>query len=187
MEKRIMPLASRLFVPRMPLLVDIKNFSAAKTLLLFFALALIVVTVLSNASQAQTWGSYEVVHQFGYNPSTGKCITGDGATPYGALIGSDGVLYGTTTQGGFGSGTVFSVSASATNGSDIVLYKFGSQPNDGKMPFGRVQLDSGLLYGTTSVGGGSSGGTVFKVGAIVEGETVLHRVAGAEGFQPHAG
>jgi len=182
-------LAPRLFVRRISLLVDIEKLRAAKASLLCLALALVAVhlLVLNNASQAQTWGDFEVVHQFGYNPSTEKCITGDGATPYGTLIGSEGVLYGTTTQGGFGSGTVFSVNASATNGSDTVLYKFGSQPNDGKTPFGRVQLDSGFLYGTTSVGGGNSGGTVFQVSATAGGETVLNRFAGADGSQPHAG
>ena len=48
-------------------------------------------------------GLRPVLHSFG----TG---TGDGQNPYAGLINVNGTLYGTTTSGGSGYGTVFSFS-----------------------------------------------------------------------------
>lgn len=54
-----------------------------------------------------TDGTYKVLHNFGDGS-----VPNDGEIPYGSLtVGSDGNLYGTTTQGGTaGRGTVFKIS-----------------------------------------------------------------------------
>jgi uncharacterized repeat protein (TIGR03803 family) len=71
-------------------------------------------------------------------------------------------------------GTVFSIT---TSGTEKVLHSFkGGQ--DGEKPFASLVEMNGVLYGTTSAGGGaSSAGTVFKITPSGT-ETVLHRFAG---------
>src|SRR5207302_4215627 len=83
-----------------------------------------------------------------------------------------GNLFGTTTAGGGnsnpscgsnGCGTVFKLD---NTGRETVLYSFCSAPNctDGASPqAGLIQDAAGNLYGTTSIGGGNGGGTVFKI------------------------
>jgi uncharacterized repeat protein (TIGR03803 family) len=94
--------------------------------------------------------------------------TYDGENPYAGLVqGSDGLLYGTTTQGGTNNfGTVFKIS---TNGALTTLYSFGSVldtndiPLDGFSPeAGLVQGSDGYLYGTTTQGGTGLNGTSFS-------------------------
>ena len=100
----------------------------------------------------------------------------NGANPwYGNLVqGIDGNFYGTTYQGGTGTGcfggtgdgcgTVFSITQS---GNLRILHSFCSKENcaDGYFPAsGLVQTTDGNLYGTTEGGGASySYGTVFKI------------------------
>jgi uncharacterized repeat protein (TIGR03803 family) len=91
----------------------------------------------------------------------------DGNLPGATLIYAKGNFYGTTVGGGTaGVGTVFKITPSGTG--EKVLYSFlgGS---DGSDPQGPVYLYKGMLYGTTTTGGGtgcanSAGcGTVFRV------------------------
>src|SRR5580704_600201 len=103
----------------------------------------------------------------------------DGSNPYGGLIRDNaGTLYGTTGGGGAASrGTVFKLSA----GKETVLYSFTGTNGDGAYPEGTLVRDnSGTLYGTTSSGGGSAFGTVFKVDTTGK-ETVLHSFSGTDG------
>ena len=94
---------------------------------------------------------------------------------------SAGNLYGTTGNGGTGSGgVVFKVD---TTGLESVLYAF-SGGLDGGTPMAGVILDSaGNLYGTAANGGDSNHGVVFKVDATGQ-ETVLHSFTGADGAGP---
>ena len=107
----------------------------------------------------------------------------DGAGPRGSLIAdSSGSLYGTTFDGGVGSGTVFKLTPSGSGYVESLLYTF-SGGSDGQSPWAGLIADStGALYGTTSYGGNlgcdpSRGcGTVFKLTPAGSGytESVLY-------------
>ena len=114
--------------------------------------------------------------------------TNGNANPSGSLImDSSGNLYGTTVFGGANNGgTVFRISAT---GSESIVYSFGSSASDGWYPESRLIMDSdGNLYGTTTDGGASNGGTVFKIGTDGT-EGVLHSFgsSAADGLNPRAG
>lgn len=112
----------------------------------------------------------------------------DGANPYGGLIGdSAGNFYGTTAAGGSPvcqCGTVFKLSSSSK---ETILYRFRGG-TDGAIPWSGLVRDSlGNLYGTTTSGGHSNYGTVFKVTGGGK-ESVLYRFrAGNDGSMPAAG
>lgn len=109
---------------------------------------------------------------------------GDGGQPRSRLTDVDGMLWGTTERGGYGLGTVFRVTSS---GVEAVFHKFTGKPNDGAYPFGGLVNVGGEFYGTTSEGGTSNLGTIFKV-TRTGTETVLHNFAGgADGSTPRAG
>jgi uncharacterized repeat protein (TIGR03803 family) len=93
----------------------------------------------------------------------------DGKAPYGTLIAdANGVLYGSTAGGGnkFSSGVVFSLTPPSAGGStwtETVLHTFRGNL-DGASPTGGLVLDeNGALYGMTSVGGLSNGGTIYRL------------------------
>jgi len=126
-------------------------------------------------------GSETVLHSFAPNG-------GDGAIPYAGLVmDTAGNLYGTTESGGSsGNGTVFKVDPS---GSETVLYSFTNSGGDGAYPFAGLLMDTaGNLYGTTTQGGSSNNGTVFKVDSSGS-ETVLYSFtnSGGDGQSPEAG
>jgi uncharacterized repeat protein (TIGR03803 family) len=89
---------------------------------------------------------------------------GDGQSPWGVLVaGSDGALYGTTTQGGSdGLGTIFRLNRDGRGYS--VLYEFRAAANDGAdREAGLVKGRDGAFYGTTFAGGDFGAGTVFRI------------------------
>jgi uncharacterized repeat protein (TIGR03803 family) len=100
--------------------------------------------------------------------------TPDGCNPYAGLTeGDDGLLYGTTYQGGLsGYGTVFRI---AKNGSDFkVVMPIGCDLAGGCGPYAEViEASDGFLYGTTFYGGIFNQGTIFKVGKDGAGFTSL--------------
>lgn len=126
----------------------------------------------------------------------------DGSAPQArVLFGPDGTLYGTTTLGGLGFGTVFNLRPSATAcrsvqcpWTETVLYRF-TGGSDGAYPqFGDLNFDAtGNIYGTTSNGGSSNCnqgcGVVFKLSRSGSGwtESVLHAFTGTDGVNPYAG
>lgn len=84
----------------------------------------------------------------------------DGAYPSGGVVlGLDGSLYGTTSEGGFQNfGTIFKINQ---RGVFTIIHSFSF--NDGSEPqAGLVQAADGNFYGSTANGPGSDG-TVFKV------------------------
>jgi uncharacterized repeat protein (TIGR03803 family) len=120
-----------------------------------------VFSVSTNGNNFTTLYSFTAL-----DPVTGTNT--DGAIPYGGLVLSNGVLYGTTMAGGFGkSGVIFSV---ATNGGGFtVLHHFTSVDpttktnTDGVKPVANLLLVGGTLYGTAPAGGSGASGTVFFV------------------------
>jgi uncharacterized repeat protein (TIGR03803 family) len=124
-------------------------------------------------------GTETVLHAF---PKVGT----DGQTPYAGLIqGSDGNLYGTTYFGGAnGLGAIFKVTP---GGAESLLYSF-TAGSDGANPYADViEGSDGNFYGTTSNGGASGKGTVFKITPSGT-ETVLYSFGGgSDGANPEAG
>jgi uncharacterized repeat protein (TIGR03803 family) len=139
---------------------------------LLFAFMFGVMAVATPPAQAQT---FSVVHTF-----TGGS---DGAYPLNGLTASGKVLFGTASSGGaFGYGVVFKINAL---NQEIVLHAF-TGGKDGANPQGSLIRDkAGNLYGTTTAGGTSNLGTVFKVYGKIE--TVLYSFAGGtDGADPQA-
>lgn len=107
----------------------------------------------------------------------------DGCCPgVGGLININGMLYGTTTEGGGagscgnGCGTAFEAT---TSGRENVLHRFSGSPDDGAGPVGLTNVN-GMIYGTTGGGGVNACqcGTVFSIDASGK-EKVLHSFAGS--------
>ncbi|MEO7715800.1 MAG: choice-of-anchor tandem repeat GloVer-containing protein [Capsulimonas sp.] len=113
---------------------------------------------------AQNWGSI-------FKASTGgSCVTildlnegyHDGVLPTGKLLlASDGYYYGTTQVGGLhGAGTIFRINA---QGAQEIVYSFNQSSPSGYLPSaGLTQGVDGTMYGTTTIGGSSNAGCVFK-------------------------
>jgi len=124
----------------------------------------------------------------------------DGAHPHTrVIIGPDGSLYGTTSDGGDANdGTVFNLRPPASAcktalcpWTETVLHSF--QGFDGEQPtFGDLVFDAaGNIYGTTPHGGQGANGVVYKLTRSNGGwtETVLYRFQGGDGDGaiPYAG
>ena len=126
---------------------------------------------------------------------------GDGSEPLARVIlGPDGSLYGTASEGGFqscgglGCGTVFQLRPPATfcrsvscPWTETILHFFGADP-DGFFPAGELIFDeAGNLYGTTVLGGVS--GTVYELTPSGNAwtESVLQSFSGQDGYEPYGG
>jgi|HubBroStandDraft_1064217.scaffolds.fasta_scaffold00451_20 uncharacterized repeat protein (TIGR03803 family) len=117
----------------------------------------------------------------------------DGGDPLSDLLmGSNGVMYGTTYLGGaHGYGTVYQVAPKTGGGwTQKVLYSFAGG-DDGAYPTGGLAILSknGVLYGTTYGGGSAGVGTLFELIPSAGGwsEKVLYTFqGGADGANPMA-
>ncbi|HXM64628.1 MAG TPA: choice-of-anchor tandem repeat GloVer-containing protein [Terriglobales bacterium] len=103
-------------------------------------------------------GTLTTLHSFAGSPS-------DGAEPFANVVfGTDGSLYGTTSIGGANNaGTVFKITP---GGVLTTLYSFCvlSKCADGQMPEGGlVRTSDGDFYGTTTIGGVYTVGSLFKI------------------------
>jgi uncharacterized repeat protein (TIGR03803 family) len=96
-----------------------------------------------------------------------NCAGGVGGTanPIASLIfDAKGNLYGTTVQGGVGSGNVFALRPTALGWVEKTVHSFQNNRKDGMAPYDALIVGpSGNLYGTTSSGGLKMGGTVFEI------------------------
>jgi uncharacterized repeat protein (TIGR03803 family) len=113
----------------------------------------------------------------------------DGVEPKAGLIAANGTLYGTTLSGGstscggHGCGTVFTVS---TSGAERVLYGFKGGYNDGANPATELSSLNGLLYGTTASGGACGCGTIFDLDASGTEKIVHSFGSGSDGVGPNS-
>ncbi len=118
----------------------------------------------------------------------------DGQWPFAGLTFVKGVLYGTTTYGGYlgspcndsnGCGTVFRMS---TTGSKKVIYTFNGPPDAAWPVFALLNLN-GTLYGTTQEGGascssGNGCGAVFTITTSGSEHVVYSFKGGSDGATP---
>jgi uncharacterized repeat protein (TIGR03803 family) len=130
----------------------------------------------------------------------------DGAQPQARVVlGPDGALYGTTTVGGLGRGTVFRLRPSAASvcrstqcpWTETVLYRFTGGSDGGFPYYGDLTFDSsGNIYGTTASGGrGCTAyggcGVVFKLSRSRKSwkESVVYAFSGesSDGATPYSG
>lgn len=143
-----------------------------------------LAVLLELGTELATAGSAKVNTLTSFTGSTG---TGpNGAKPYaGVVTDSNGILYGTTYQGGtngfpLGYGTVFK----AQPGGTATIWSFNS--SNGAQPYAALAWGGdGNLYGTTLVGGVNNLGTLFRIttnGSL----TTLLSFAGANGAKPYA-
>ncbi len=118
----------------------------------------------------------------------------NGQGPYGSLIAdASGNLYGTTLEGGANDrGTIFRIprGTSSSPGSIVTLATFNT--TNGAFPQARLVADpSGNLYGTTTGGGASNAGTVFRLAGGTTNSpgalTTLHSFNGTDGSTPSGG
>jgi uncharacterized repeat protein (TIGR03803 family) len=118
----------------------------------------------------------------------------EGADTYGALICSGNMLYGAASHGGTndgGSGTVFAIS---TNGTGFMNLHNFTIDVDGGLPLGSLLLAGNTLYGTTSFGGPTASGTIFKVNTDGTDFAILHQFTAnpyipgtnTDGADPHS-
>ena len=128
---------------------------------------------------SQDGNTYSLLHNFNSPGASGQ-------SPNQLTVGSDGLLYGTTVNGGIngGNGTVFKL---GTDGSDYnLLFSFGG-PGAGQNPQGGLfEGIGGGLYGTALSGGSNGLGAVFKVNKDGSGYTNLHdfSYAASDGLDP---
>jgi uncharacterized repeat protein (TIGR03803 family) len=115
----------------------------------------------------------------------------DGAFPSGSLIfDAAGNLYGTTTGGGMGSGTVFELSpAQDGTWTERVIYSFDGDAQGGN-PTGVVFDSAGNLYGTNQYGPAPTySGAVFELTPSQNGEwtenTLYAFLGGQDGAYPN--
>jgi len=152
--------------------------------------------------------AFTVLHNFtGLTTNlSGAYTNADGAAASPALVLSGTNLYGAANGGGtFGNGTVFRLNTDGTGFQ--VLHHFSATgrwyeaPNtnsDGGFPMSLL-LAGTTLYGSTSLGGDSGNGTIFKLNTDGTGFTTLHsfsaygwnfdmtHATNSDGFSPHGG
>ena len=110
----------------------------------------------------------------------------DGGNPYAPLFRDpSGNLYGTTSGGGDGSGTVFKVGPSGT---ETILYSFKNL-NDGASPWSGLLADVATTsaIGTTYYGGKGGAGTIYRITASGKVTTLYSFTGGADGGNPAYG
>lgn len=87
----------------------------------------------------------------------------DGNSPIGNLVADRvGNLYGTTSEGGLGSGVIFKLSPVGDQWMETVVHAFTGQP-DGGFPYDGMVVDRfGNFYGATVHGGDNGDGAVYQ-------------------------
>lgn len=133
-----------------------------------------LAALLANPSDSQA-AAYSILHNFAGGAD-------DGFQPYfGGPVLSGSTLYGMTQGGRTGpgpppynyAGTLYKINTDGTGYQ--IPYDFGYDGFDGTTPRGSLSLSGSTLYGCTAYGGGTNGGTVFKIDTSGGGYQVLRR------------
>ncbi|MFA6923790.1 MAG: choice-of-anchor tandem repeat GloVer-containing protein [Bacteroidales bacterium] len=103
-----------------------------------------------------------------YSFNTGN----NGLNPWGGLVMSGSVLYGTTYDGGVSSGEGVIFKFNTVGSVYTVLHTFAG--TDGGYPVATLALSGTALYGTTSAGGTNNMGVVFTINTDGSGFGILH-------------
>ena len=111
--------------------------------------------------------AFTVLHIFAADAFTSGLLetNADGIGPNSLVWSDDGVLYGTANGGGTnGYGTIFSISTNGNVFSLLHTFKEAAfSTKEGEAPDSVLVLANGVLYGTTSMGGTNSTGTIFSL------------------------
>jgi uncharacterized repeat protein (TIGR03803 family) len=109
-----------------------------------------------------------------------------GATPYGSLTLSSGVLYGMTEFGGTDNdGNIFSYNLNTNTFTDLIDFSGTSGSYMGDYPYGSLTLSSsGVLYGMTHGGGTDNDGNIFSYNLNTNIFTDLVDFTGTSGSYP---
>jgi uncharacterized repeat protein (TIGR03803 family) len=119
----------------------------------------------------------------------------DGSVPaVPVVVGPGGILYGTTSGGGMGSGEVYSLAPPSSPGDAwtyTVLYAPPSVPGHNSAPNQLTLGKDGILYSTFSFGGASYSGEIFSLTPPTSPsgswtETILYTFNGT-GYSPNGG
>lgn len=113
---------------------------------------------------------YALLHEF-------DCFDGtNGCNPAADLIeGSDGALYGTTSDGGAQfKGAVFRIEKDGSGFALVHSFALCRSTSISCLPGGVIEGNDGALYGTAQTGGAFRDGEVFRVNKDGGGYTVLH-------------
>jgi uncharacterized repeat protein (TIGR03803 family) len=145
--------------------------------------------ILSGSTLYGTQNSLETDEGYGWALSVGidgsnyrtlhSFVFEDGRQPQAGLTLVGSKLYGTASRGGrFGSlndvGTAYSMNLDGSAFS--VLHTFNGV-GDGGRPFGNLIAVGSTIYGTTSIGGASAGGTAFSMKLDGSNFVALHSFA----------
>ena len=151
-----------------------------------------VFTLNTNGTNLTVLHAFTAVSYVG-NPSHGIYLNSnsDGNTPTGLMLGLDGNLYGTTSQGGTnGFGAIFRLGCDGNNFTN--LHSFTT--NDGANPQGGlVQGPDGTLYGTAKSGGTNGSGSIYSLApdgsafSVLYSFTALTSNTNADGMSPCGG
>ena len=108
-------------------------------------------------------------------------MPGINGNPSTLLLDSDGMLYGTTLNGGPEyTGSLFTVNPQATGAT--TLYTFSR--TDGRNPVCLIRDGSHALYGVGRNGGANEMGSIFSINTDGSGITVLYSFDGTDGDAP---
>ena len=111
--------------------------------------------------------SFTNLHSFGaiFYPNY---TNSDGASPYGGVVLSGNIIYGTTLEGGINFipggdslGTIFAINTDGTGFTNL----FNLAELGGAYTYGGLSVAGNTLYGMASYGGSGGGGTVFAFNA----------------------
>lgn len=121
---------------------------------------------------------FEMLYHFGTNSTDARSPLGD------LRLGSDGMLYGTTFDGGTnGYGTVFTI---AQDGTGFAILSSLVSPQGPAA--GLIEGTNGILYGTSQFGGVFGDGTVFALPKDGSSFAILKSfsASGEDGVSPYA-